>query len=595
MNSPQDSAIPQHAAASPEAEAGEWPLRSWGLALLGAVVGLAIYWIVRPDKHHGDFDLMQTRMALATFLGIGSLIFGFLVERTRIHWSAACAAIGGAVVALTIYWNGPFGSQHGEEPWRIVCAVLAVVIAAPLFQAWRDARLMPGSSADGQRGRPRSITIPYPEAHGHAWTNVVLWCAAWVFVGVVWAMVLLLSELFRLIGISLLKDLLAKDWAALLLTGAALGAGIGLLRERDGILRLLQRVVTTILSVLAPVLALGLLVFLAAIPFTGLAPLWDATRSTSPILLGCVIGALSLANAVIGDEAPHEARSPLLRGSVAALGIAMLPLGAIAAISTGLRIQQYGLTPDRLWAVVFTAIACAYGLAYLVVLVRWRIRAAPHLRTANLRLAAGLCLVALVLSTPLVNFGALSTRDQLARLQSGRTPLARFDWRAMRFDFGRAGEAATRRLAETGRTPEIRAAAKKARDAKNRWSLDPVSIEPRQTPIDPARLLVLPRGTVLPKALHGQLQGYNACGFSGACTVLFEKDSDEAVIVTNDRSFLWKGENGTWNPAPGRPNVTGQEAVERLETALKAGRVEIRKVTRRQVFVDGQPVGSEFE
>ncbi|MDF2640193.1 MAG: hypothetical protein K0R64_3177 [Novosphingobium lindaniclasticum] len=570
---------------SSDIEADEWPLRSWGLALLGALVGLAIHWIVRPDRSPQDLNIMQTRAALATFLGVGSLVFGFVVERARISWSVAAAAIGAAVVALTIYWNGPFGARHAEEPWRIVCAVLAVGIAAPLFQAWRDGRTR---WPDGKH------FIPYPQAHGHAWTNVVLWCAAWVFVGVTWAMALLLGQLFRLIGIRVLSDLLEKDWMILLLTGAALGAGIGLLRDRDNILRLLQRVVTTILSVLAPVLAFGLVAFLAAIPFTGLSALWDATRSTSPILLGCVIGALCLVNAVIGDEASHEARNPVLRGSVAALGIAMLPLGVIAAISTGLRIDQHGLTPDRLWAVVFTAIACAYGLAYLVALGRWRLHAALHLRVANLRLAVGLCGLALILSTPLVNFGKLSARDQIARLNSGRTPLDTFDWRALRFDFGQAGQAAVRRLADKGRTPQIRAAAQRALKAENRWEIDAAPWEPKRERFDVARLAVLPRGTRLPQALHDKLSQYNACSLDGACTVLHEPGSTEAVIVTSSQSHRWVLSNGTWDAVQSRPLVTGKDA-ERREAALKAGKVEVREVQRRQVFVDGQPVGDEFE
>lgn len=577
---------PQPIEPSSDIEPDEWPLRSWGLALLGGLAGIAIYWIVRPDRSPQDMGIMQTRAALATFLGSGALVFGFVVERTRISWSVAAAAIGAALVALTIYWNGPFGVRHAEEPWRIVCAVLAVGIAAPLFQAWRDGRTRPPAGEH---------VIPYPQAHGHAWTNVVLWCAAWVFVGVTWAMALLLGQLFRLIGIRVLSDVLEKEWMILLLTGAALGAGIGLLRDRDNILRLLQRVVTTILSVLAPVLALGLAAFLAAIPFTGLSPLWEATRSTSPILLGCVIGALCLVNAVIGDQASHEARSPVLRGSVAALGIAMLPLGAIAAISTGLRIDQHGLTPDRLWALVFTAIACAYGLAYLVVLGRWRLHAASHLRAANLRLAIGLCGLALILSTPLVNFGELSARDQVARLNSGRTPLGKFDWRALRFDFGLAGQAAVRRLADKGRTPQIRAAAQKALRAENRWDIDAAPWERKIEPFDTARLVVLPRGSRLPQALFDKLSSYNACSVDGACTVLHEPGSTEAVIVTSSQSHRWMVENGAWEAVPRRPLVTGKDAHERREAALKAGKVEVRDVERRQVFVDGQPVGDEFE
>ncbi|KAK0348746.1 hypothetical protein LTR94_035955, partial [Friedmanniomyces endolithicus] len=88
----------------------------------------------------------------------------------------------------------------------------------------------------------------------------------------------------------------------------------------------MQRVVTTILSVLAPVLATGLLLFLAALPFTGLAPLWQATSATTPILLCCVAGALILINATIGDTPEDDPRAPVPRIAVMTLSGAILPL-----------------------------------------------------------------------------------------------------------------------------------------------------------------------------------------------------------------------------------------------------------------------------
>src|SRR5690606_24755372 len=121
-----------------------------------------------------------------------------------------------------------------------------------------------------------------------------------------------------------------------------------------------------------------------------------------PILLVCIIGALCLINAVIGcgseDEGGPDAPSSkrVLGTSAAALTIVILPLALIAAVSTGLRIQQYGLTPERLWALVFTAIATAYGVAYLGSILRSGLKSrslsgtrqnyAAYLRTANLRL-----------------------------------------------------------------------------------------------------------------------------------------------------------------------------------------------------------------
>ncbi|NWM20069.1 DUF4153 domain-containing protein, partial [Escherichia coli] len=86
------------------------------------------------------------------------------------------------------------------------------------------------------------------------------------------------------------------------LIGLAFGSALGLLREHDAVVRLLQRVVATVLAVLAPVLAIGLGLFLLALPFTGLRALWDATQATTPLLLSCAVGGLILANAVIGNR-----------------------------------------------------------------------------------------------------------------------------------------------------------------------------------------------------------------------------------------------------------------------------------------------------
>jgi hypothetical protein len=567
----------------PVADSAVWPLRAWGLALLGGLSGLLIHWIVRPDRYMPELPHADLRVGAAAFVAMAALLFGFLIERGRTGWSVACAFLGGALVGLTLYWNGPFGDA--EDGWRVACAALAVAIATPLFQAWRGAHVFPAAL---------NRSLSYPQAYRHAWTDVVLGLAACAFVGVVWAMALLLGELFKLIGVDFLAHLLGRAWMMLALTGTALGAGIGLLRERDHILALMQRVVTTILSVLAPLLAVGLVGFLVAIPFTGLAPLWGATRSTSPILLGCIIGALCLANAVIGEEPPQESRSPLLRASVGALGICTLPLALIAALSTGIRIHQYGLTPDRLWAVVFTAIACSYGLAYSVTLAHRRLGAAPHLRTANLRLAMALAALALVLASPLLNFGAMSARNQVALLESGRVPLDRFDWAALRFDFGPAGMAEVKRLAHQGRTREIRTAAANALAEKERYRLVPEALPSRKPPYGRKDLLVLPRGSELPAKLFARLTDYSACYNSIPCVVQYQPGSSEAVIISATDVNVYRLENGYWDLANRHPRPDKGE-IDRIVAGLRSGKVEVRTVNRRQVYVDGVAVGGDFE
>lgn len=548
-------------------------MRAWGLALAGAAVGLTVYFLTRGAR---DWEPTEDSflLAVSTFLVIGGLAIAYTVERGHVLSSFAFAVIAGLVVGSIIYWNGRIGGWSSEEPWRLVCGLLTVALAAPLFAAWRD----------GGSGR----AIGYPAAHNRAWTNVVLWFASWAFVGIVWLLAYLLGQLFNLIGIDFIEELLRKQWFAMVLTGGATGAAIGLLRDSETIIGTLRRVVTTVLGVLGPALAAGLILFLVALPFTGLLPLWQATRSTTPVLLACVIGALILSNAVIGDSHNDERRNSILRFSAMTLGIAILPLGIIAAISTGLRIQQYGLSPDRLWAVVFTAIACAYGLAYLVALARGRTGWAAFVRPANLTMGLGLCAIAFLLSTPLFSFGAISTRDQVARLADGRTKLEKFDWRALRWDFGPAGKAAIAQLAKTGATPAIRTAAANAAKAENRYDMEDVELT--STPVED-RFRIIPKPVPLPDALKKKIGEYGICHDKIVrCALIFNEGANEAIVVTPYDVYAVRVIDGV----PQQVEAPGHN-FEKNSTALAKGPIEVKTVSRRQVFADGKPIGDPFE
>jgi len=566
-----------------------WPLRSLGLAVAGALVALAVQQLVKVAP--GGPLPGNAHLALATLLAVGGVAFGFVVERTRLQWSAAFAIAAGVVIAAVVYWNGGWGYP---DNWRLVCAGLTVAIAAPLFQAWRDAR-GPGA------GR---FALAYPAFHDHAWTNVLLFLAALLFVGIVWLLFFLLSALFNLIGIDALEKLLRNDQFGAVLVGGAFGGAVGLLRDRSAVLGTLQRVVMTILSVLAPVLAAGLLLFLLALPFTGLAPLWQATKSTTPILLSCIIGALLLINAVIGDRPEDLSRLAMLRWAAAVLALALLPLAAIAAVSTGLRIDQYGLTPDRLWALVFIGFAVAFGLAYALALLRALADWPALARVANLRLAVALCGVALLLSTPLINFGAISTRDQLARLANGRTPADKFDWSALRFDFGAPGEAAVKRLVTEGATPEIRAAAAVAMKADRYDRYDVQRQQVAAIGIE-ERLVIKPQTVPLPASLRQSVSDYAGCTKTARCVLFYAPGATSALLVGK----LWAGAErvdarqlrefgGAWNETTDlkpEPAAEIDKRNARQATALAAGQVEIRTVERRQVLVGGEPVGQPFE
>lgn len=586
-----------------EAEAVDhepWPLRAAILLCLGAVLGLAIHFLTRGAEPWQSTE-DPLRLGAAAALAAGGIVFGFSLERPRWLWSVLFALGAGAVVGFVTYWNGQPESWGAGEGWQLVSALLAIVIAVPLFQASRD------------RGR---WNLDYRSVHGHMLTNIALWFVAWGFVLLTYLLMLLLSELFQLIGIVVLRDWLQKDWVAWLLIGGALGAAIGLLRDRDRIVGTLQRVATAILSVLAPVLAAGLVIFVLALPFTGLGPLWEQTRSTTPILLVCILGAVILVNAVIGSEADDEESRPrIVRWAAAALAVVVLPLAIVAAVSTGKRIAQHGFTPDRLWAAVFVAITVAGAAAYLYAVVRGRAHWPALLRSLNLRIAIGICLVALFLALPIVGFGSISTRDQLARLESGRIAPNMFDWAALRYDFGPSGHRAVERLAGSS-NPEIRGHAQAALAAKSRWDgrwdLENYVGAPKE-------MRVLPTAAPVPPDLREAVLGRpglpGACTGKGECFLLWEPGQTRAVAIMDrcpsptavdsyqcdlSRTII-EGTNGRWvsSADQGLMATKGPDqmaaAQKRQREALRRGQVEIRDIPRRQLFVGGEPVGDLFE
>ena len=563
-----------------------WPIRPWITAAVGALAGFLIWLLI--DGLPRSMDGMALRVAVSAAIAASAAAFALCYEPLRARWALIFIAVVGLVVGLVLYWNGPTDKWGDLETWRGVCVALSVAIAAPLFQTARD------------QGARR---FPYVDVHAHAWTNVVIWCASWLFAGIVFILAFLLAALFDLIGIDLLQKALQKGWFWTTLLGTALGGGAGLLRERDRVVGLLERVVVSVLAVLAPVLAIGLALFLLSLPFTGLAPLWAATRSTTPILLGCVIGALILTNAVIGHGEDQESRFPPLRWAAITLAVVLLPFGLIAANSTLARIDQYGFTPERLWALTFVIVATVYGVAYLVAVVRGRGRGrwAAFARPSNLHLAFGLCGLALFLATPLAAFNLLATRDQVARLKAGKVTPAEFSWSALAYDFGKPGRAALRELAKAPNPPAIRERAAKALKSENRYDL-------RQNEQDQAnraklrkQLRILPAPVPLPEGLLDAFDRIYGVDDQDLFVLLYRPGEDRAVLIRsqcktcqpNTEAVVLRAD-GKWVRLGNTTPTESEDSAAVTREALRTGtqdQIEVREVKRRQVFVNGKPVG----
>src|SRR6478735_3347843 len=336
-----------------ERNEAEWPLRPWLLAALFGLAGLLIHFTTH------EHDDVAWRVALAAFLFFGAIAAAFTLEQRRWKAPSLFALAVGAVMAGLAWRAVRYGDSLPDEQYGFAAGVVASALALPLFQA---------------EFHRRRLATPYAEVYGHVWTDAICAAGAPAFTGISWVVLALLSELFVLLKIELLHDLMDKGWFGWTFSGLAAGAALGTLRNQLKVIATMQTVVLLVASLLAVPLALGLLVFLGATVISGPQVLWDATRSATPLLLACAAGSFVLTNAIARQDNEGMSRSRVMRGAGLALAAVILPLAVFAAFSMGQRLSQYGLAPERLWALVAIVVACVCGVAYWVALVRGRDR-----------------------------------------------------------------------------------------------------------------------------------------------------------------------------------------------------------------------------
>ncbi|MDT0577074.1 hypothetical protein RM533_12945 [Croceicoccus sp. F390] len=554
---------------------GEWPMRAWLLTFIGILAG-ALFGLITQDS--GPEALSDT--VLGTFVVAAFIALALSLERLRWTWAVAASLAIGAVLAL-VTWNSAYLVDSDlAYGWTPVSAVVAALVILPLFQTIRD---------EG------ALRLPPRRVHAHVWADFVIGAVGVLFVGIVLLLAVLIDQFLQLVGIGVIGELWETDWFGYALAGGAFGAVAARLRDRANLLATLLTVKFAVLAVLAPILAVAIGVFLVALPFGGLARFWTSTGSSTAILLACALLGIWLMNAVIGSERSFGWGARALRAAALVLALAILPLAMIGAAGLWVRVDALGLTPVRLWGAITIMVVLAWGAAYLWSVLRARRLDEDALFLANVRLAVAVAVLALLLAVPIVDFGAISTRSQMARLQAGTVSVADFDWRALADDFGPAGRQALARTARQG-TPDERAAA--------RYALSPATVVPPPQAAHMRMMTVLPAGANVPPALLQHIRNGWTCT-DGPCTlailaqdiaVLRSLTSDgmnvQTDVLVRDADDGWVAEGG------GLITRLAQEAMTpgaREDAVAYQGQVEVRSVRRRQVFIAGEPIGQPFE
>lgn len=550
----------------------DWPARPWLLGALGAVAGLLVHLVTEGFTVDSPISV-----GASTLIGFAALGLAFTLRKRQPAGPLVFSALLGLVMG-GIAWQAVAADGHraGTE-FAFAAGCFFSLLALPLFQA----------------GFHRTrLATDYRATHFHVWADAVSGGGALAFVGLSWLALLLVDGLFGLVGIDVIGQLMREDAFGLAWSGGAFGAGLGVIRNNLKVIGALQNVVMLVFAILAAPFAAALLVFLVILLATGGKALWEATDSATPILLACAAGAFILANAIIRDSDEERSQNRVMLIAGAVLAALILPLSAFGAMSMGIRIDQHGLSPERIWALIAIAVACAYGLACWVALVRgrtamWSVR----LRDANLHLAAGVCVLALVLALPLWDFGAVSARNQVARLEAGKVAPEDFDYTALRWDFGDAGRAVLARLAKgEGEVAKLAAEAEAIQRRpydRGRDSVSERTANLRGVSEDAAA-----------RAAFTQFVVLESWRCREACRVLELEalpDGRRRFVLVDGSAvshlaLSGEGELEQFNPAWENEFASVVDA-----PLADDGAVEVREETVRRVYLDGKPVGAPFK
>jgi hypothetical protein len=374
---------------------------------------------------------------------IGVTVFSLIVELTvsgRRKYGVLMAATGMSglfpLLALWYVFQLPDTAAH-HNSWKgvltassILASLLLLYIVLPFIQAWPERK---------------NNQYRYADLYRHSWDNFFIFLVAGLLTGAYWLLIVLWVMLFKMVGITLFKQCFFTPLFAWLTLPVVFSLGIRIGLTHDRIITTLRQIVLSLCGWLMPLLAVITLLFGASLPFTGLQPVWDTGYST-PILL-CLLGAnILLLNGIFQDGSKNMPYPQQLLRLVGGAILLMPVFSLIGVYSTFLRIEQYGLTPKRIYLALLLLVACCYSFAYAFAVIRRTKIWMKTMQPANTAIALFVCLCIVLIHSPLVNPVALSAGNQVSRLISGRVKPADFDFGALKFQFGIPGQQALEKL-----------------------------------------------------------------------------------------------------------------------------------------------------
>ena len=257
-----------------------------------------------------------------------------------------------------------------------------------------------------------SLKIRYELLFLHSWRNKMLLAEAGLFTALFWALLLLWQSLFDMLGITFFNELFREPIFVYPVSALAFGTALYLIGSTERWLNLVLEQMLGLLKWLAVVSGFLLVLFtpflLARFPDL----VFSGQRTISAFVLLWLVAVIVLfLNAAYRDG---NSGNPYPRWIAAGLQWSMpltIAVAFAAFYALAIRIEHYGLTVERTWALVVACVALAYACGYSLSLLR-RTPWMSSIGTVNASIAVALIAVLAASLTPWLSPYRLSAQSQ---------------------------------------------------------------------------------------------------------------------------------------------------------------------------------------
>ncbi|CAH3233400.1 hypothetical protein AI2602V1_0330 [Citrobacter freundii] len=378
-----------------------------GMIFIGLLQGALCYLLMTYLVPHNDgwlFYGMPATIAITSALLLTVVSFK---QRALWYWMVLIFVV---VLAMSIWlkWQVEDSDKWRQHEvfmfygWRLL---LMAMLALPWIQY----------SLRASRQQTR-----YAQFYTQLWLNTLTLLIVFISNGLFWLVLLLWSEMFKLVGIPFFSTLLFDtDWFGYVAFGLITALAVVLARTQSRLVTAVQKLLTFIATGLLPLVALLALMFILTLPFTGLEAI--SQRVSAAGLMSTLTLLLLLLMAIVREPQKEALPYPgalryLIKCSLIVAPIYML----IAGWSLWVRIQQYGWTPERLYGVLVVVVLLVWSFGYLASILR-RGRNPLELQGPVILGVSLLALGLLVLlSSPVIDAWRISVNSHMGLYHSGK-------------------------------------------------------------------------------------------------------------------------------------------------------------------------------